>query len=72
MNLKLPIPHQKISIDFKLKSDIDILNIEGQIIKRFKIKDKKTDIDISDFSSGVYIIRAKTDKGIVTKRFLKE
>lgn len=51
---------------------IEISNIEGQIIKRLIIKDNKTNIDISEFSSGVYIIKATTDKGITIKKFIKE
>jgi hypothetical protein len=61
-----------LSISTSTKSEIEISNIEGQIIKRLKIKDNKTDIDISDFSSGVYIIRVQTDRGIMTKKFIKE
>jgi len=61
-----------ISIITKQNSDIEFLNIEGQIIKKLKITDNKTDIDISDFASGVYIIRAQSDSGITTEKFIKE
>ncbi len=61
-----------ITIETKQKPEIEILNIEGQIIKRLKIKDNKTDIDISDFASGVYIIKVQTEKGIMTGKFIKE
>jgi hypothetical protein len=72
----------ELYIEAPLKSEIEISNIEGQIIKRLKIKDNKTDIDhvgwssyvvdISDFANGVYIIRVQTDSGIITKKFIKE
>jgi len=61
-----------ITIETSEKSTIEILNIPGQTIKKFKIKDNIIDIDISDFASGVYIIRAQTEKGITTKKFIKE
>jgi hypothetical protein len=61
-----------LTIEINQKSEIEISNIEGQIIKRIKIKDNKTDIDISDFSSGVYIVRVQTDRGITTEKFVKE
>jgi len=61
-----------ITIETKQKSELEITNINGQIIEKMKIKDNKTDIDISDFASGVYIIRAQTDSGITTKKFIKE
>jgi len=61
-----------IIIEILHKSEIEISNIEGQTIKRLKTKDNKKDIDISDFVSGVYIIRAQTDSGITTRKFIKE
>ena len=61
-----------IIIESPQQAVIEISNIEGQIINRLKIKDNKTDIDISDFASGVYIIRAQTDSGIKTEKFIKE
>jgi len=64
--------NNKITIDTEEEAEIEISIIEGKIIKRLKTKDNKTDIDISDFASGIYIIRAQTDKGIMTKKFIKE
>jgi len=54
------------------KSTIEILNIAGQIIKTIYTTDKQTSIDVSDLSSGVYIIKAKTERGVVVKKFIKE
>jgi hypothetical protein len=61
-----------ITLEYMEKASIEILNIEGQVIKREKINDNKINIDISNFANGVYIIRALTDKGITTKKFIKE
>jgi len=61
-----------LTIKTDLQSEIEILNINGEVIKRLQTKDAKTDIDISGFSSGVYIIKATTDKGIATGKFIKE
>jgi hypothetical protein len=61
-----------LSIIVSERTEIEISNIEGQIIQRLKTIDNKTDIDISDFTNGVYIIRAQTGKGITTKKFIKE
>lgn len=60
-----------LSIEVLPKSEIEILNIEGQIIKSMKIIDNYKNIDISSFSTGVYIIKAKTEKGISIKKFIK-
>jgi hypothetical protein len=61
-----------IKINIPRKSEIEILNIEGKIIKSFYTDEELKTIDISDFASGVYIIRAQTDSGITTVKFIKE
>lgn len=68
-----PIPTtDKITIITSNKSTIEILNINGQIIKSIISNNKSTSIDLIDLSSGVYIARVITDKEIVTKKFIKE
>ena len=32
---------------------------------------KTTHINVADFADGIYLVRVTTDKGIVTKRFVK-
>jgi len=54
------------------KSEIEILNLNGTVVKTIYIEDTKTTIDIEDLSCGVYIVKAKTDKGIAIKKFVKE
>ncbi len=61
-----------ISVEMKQKSEIEISNISGQIIKTIYSDDTKTTIDIGNLSGGVYIIKVKTDKGIAIKKFIKE
>ena len=51
---------------------IEITDIEGQIIKTFKTTSPETTIDVSGLSSGVYIIKAQSDKGIVVRKLIKE
>jgi hypothetical protein len=68
-----PNPTTKnLTIETQQKATIEILNIEGQIIKTLKSEEKETTIDLSSISSGIYIIKAKTEKGIVVKKFIKE
>ena len=61
-----------ITIESNQNFEIEIFSIEGQKIKSFKLMNNKTDIDVLDLASGVYIINAMTDKGIVTYKFIKE
>lgn len=54
------------------KSEILILNIQGQLIKSM-IADKSTiTFDISDFAKGMYFVKVTTDNGTVTKKIIKE
>ena len=62
----------KLTIKFLQKSTIEILNIESQIIKSINEAENQTVIDISDFARGMYFIKAKTDKEIIVKKFVKE
>jgi len=53
------------------KGQIEISNIQGQIIRTFNTTEKQTSIDVSDLAGGVYIIKAKTEKGVAVKKFVK-
>lgn len=62
----------KLTIEIQQRFEIEILNSVGQIISTIYSNDKKMTIDIGNLSNGVYIIRARTDKGIVTKKIIKQ
>ena len=61
-----------LTIETTEKATIEILNIEGQIIKTVKSDGKEAIIDLRNLSSGVYIIKAKTERGVAVKKFIKE
>jgi len=62
----------KLEISVSQKSEIKILNAEGQILKSIKANDDPASIDISGFASGVYFVKVKTEKEIAVKKFVKE
>jgi len=61
-----------LTIEVPQKAVIEILNIEGQIIKTINDSEKKTTIDLKNLSNGIYMINIKTDNEFVTKKFIKE
>jgi hypothetical protein len=63
---------ENITITNSQKSTIDILNIEGQIIKSINSDGNHTSIDISGFTRGMYFVKVKSKDGIVVKKFIKE
>jgi hypothetical protein len=61
-----------ITIITSEKVAIEILNIEGQIIKRLSAKEDNTSIDISGFARGLYFVKVKTKDKVIITKFIKE
>jgi len=61
-----------ITIVIPQKAIIEILNIEGQIIKSINAIESTNNIDISSFANGMYFVKVKTDNEIAMKKFIKE
>lgn len=61
-----------ITIESPQPAVIEILNIQGQLIKTLATTGNKTNIDVSALPSGVYVVEVKTEKGVEVKKFIKE
>lgn len=61
-----------ITVEGATKGKIEIVNLQGQLIKSVNVSDNKTNIDISDLSSGVYSLMFTSNKGIIVKKLLKQ
>ena len=51
---------------------IEIINISGQILWKDNIVSALTEIDVSKFTSGIYLLKIKTSDGDVIGKFVKE
>ncbi len=51
---------------------VEIINLQGQVVKNIDILDPKTDIDISKLTDGVYMIKVKMEDGIFVRKLLKQ
>jgi hypothetical protein len=49
---------------------IEILDLTGRIVQQHRIS--RSQINVSALSQGIYFLKLETDKGIVTKKFVKE
>jgi len=60
-----------LHIETNLKNilEIDIFNAGGQLI--IKKQNEFSEINTNDLNKGIYFIRVKTSKGILTRKFLK-
>ncbi len=53
-------------------SIVEIVNIQGKLVKIHELKTNKKTIDIRDLSDGMYIIKMHTDRGLVMEKFIKQ
>lgn len=51
--------------------DLELINANGQILKQYKDRNELTDIDISEYASGIYFLRIRKGSTWLTKRILK-
>jgi uncharacterized protein (TIGR02145 family) len=54
------------------ENTIEIVNLQGQIVRKLNISSIKTTIDVSDLSKGIYAVRIKSKKGIFIKKLIKQ
>jgi hypothetical protein len=64
-------------IDISNDTDASILSVElsdinGRVVKSFSLGENESQINISEFSQGIYLMKIISDKGIVTKKIIKE
>jgi len=52
--------------------DVEIFDMVGKKIMAVSINDNKGSFSIGNLTAGVYITRVRTDKGFITKKFIKD
>lgn len=60
-----------LTIETRCKADLEILNIEGEIVKRVSVNGGIINIDVSDLSGGLFFVKAYTEKGVSIKKLVK-
>jgi len=61
-----------INIESQQPAIIEISDDQGRLIKTLASDGNNTTIDISDLTSGIYFFKAKTEKTVVVKKFIKK
>ncbi|MCF8309619.1 MAG: T9SS type A sorting domain-containing protein [Bacteroidales bacterium] len=64
--------NDKLEIQLSKKAKLEIRNARGQIIENLEMENTSTTLDITKYASGIYLIKAETDEGIMVKKFIKE
>jgi hypothetical protein len=63
---------QVSGLDFNVGDKAAIYNLNGQLLINEELNTDKAEINISSLTSGLYLIKIQTDRGIQTKKFIKE
>lgn len=53
-------------------ANVMIYNFNGQLVKEVQLAGNQSSIDVSTLKSGIYIIKAVTEEGLHTARFIKK
>lgn len=74
MNLKLyPNPMTDVlHLECDNIQQYDIYSLDGKLVKSAQTPDNEAVINVGDLSSGIYMIRITSEKGVVTRRIVKE
>jgi predicted secreted hydrolase len=69
--------NNQITIDFPAfttnnNTKMELLNLDGKLLKNKNIVKSKTQLDVSDLPSGIYVLKLTDNNGIMVKRFTKK
>lgn len=52
--------------------EIYVMNVYGALVKTVSVTEARTEISFADLPAGMYIIEARTEDGVITKRVIKQ
>lgn len=58
--------------DFSDNTIISVTDLAGREIKQIQVVDYNTTVDLSDYLSGVYILKINTENGVIAKKIIIE
>gem|GEM_PF-1896343 len=61
-----------VYINCEEKSVVEILNLQGQVVATKTISGKNESVDVSGLAQGVYVVKVKTEQGVITKKIVKQ
>lgn len=60
------------NISLNIGDIVSIHNLEGQLLLQKNVDSETMNFNISEFATGVYLIKVKTENGLVVKKFIKQ
>ena len=64
-----------LSLDQPIQEDVNIQlrSVDGRLLQQYNYQSFQTEeIDLTNYSSGVYIIQFRTEEGVTTRRVIKD
>jgi hypothetical protein len=61
-----------ITIVASKRSEIEILNLEGQVMTNVNTNERPIIIDVSSFARGLYFVKVTNEHGAFVEKFVKE
>ena len=55
-----------------IMNSVQVYDVYGKLLKTVEAGDNIVELDVSELASGMYFVRVSTDKGVVTKSFVKK
>jgi hypothetical protein len=56
---------------FNPMEEVEIFNNQGQLVYQSDVNSKSIKVDLSHLTAGLYIVKAKTQQGIITEKLIK-
>ena len=62
----------RISLNEELNlQSVDVMDLTGRMIRNIPLQEGQTEVELSDLTTGAYIIRLEAEEGTLTKKILK-
>ena len=53
-------------------NNVQVYDVYGKLLKTVEVNANTVDLDVRELSAGMYFVRISTEKGVVTKSFVKK
>lgn len=54
------------------RSTVEIINLQGKVVKSFSLNNNQNQLDVRNLSSGVYLVRIQTGESYTNKKIVKQ
>ena len=61
-----------VTVEAENMTEVSVYNLLGQCVMQKKAEGSQTTIDLQNVSEGLYLLRVKTENGIISKRIAIE